>query len=395
VDQNGKADALTVELLNEFDIYSDELAQHMPEVLAYARTQCPVIETASGYSVITRYDDVRRVLSDPGTFSSAWGVPRGKMEPPIVIDPPDHRDYRTFLNRFFSFKALEPNEERIRALANRAIDVWIGRGEVDFMREFADPYTASVLGNIILGDSDAAKWTGQLQTGMEHQGVAGDFDGVFSLAREVARRKLEEERTNPTRSDSIVKAIVEARVADRPLSQEEQEGTLVTLFLGGLDTTKATLTGIMLYIAQHPEAEERLRSVHWNDPALNEAIRILSPVPNFGRVCTRDVSVGGHQFSEGDKLLVNFWSANHDETAFANADEWDFDRDARGHVGFGYGIHRCIGTQLARLQIAIALQELFRRISSVRLSNPDISYSAGLSRYPRGVRLEFDSREGV
>ena len=95
--------------------------------------------------VLTRYDDIKAALSDPETFSSSWGAPRIEMKPPIAVDPPTHRDYRLLLNRFFSFRSLEPHEDRIREIANRQIDRWIDRGEVEFVHEFGAPYTAMVL----------------------------------------------------------------------------------------------------------------------------------------------------------------------------------------------------------------------------------------------------------
>jgi cytochrome P450 len=383
------------ELVNDFDIFSDELAQHLPETLAYARRQCPVIHTEAdgGYSVITRYEDVRQVLGDPKTFSSAWGVPRGKINPPIIVDPPDHRDYRMLLNRFFSYKALEPHEARIRALANRAIDVWVDRSEVEFVREFADPFTASVLGEVIFNDLEASEWTHQIQVKMEEESSRGDIEGAHDIGRQVARRKLEEERSSKEETrDSIVKAISNATVGGRPLSQEEQEGTLITLFAGGLDTTKATLSGILLHVARDPQLEDHVRNLHWTDPALDEFIRDLAPVLQFGRVVTRETSVGGRRFFPGDKILVHFWSANHDESVFENAGSLELERDAKLHVGFGFGIHRCIGSQLARIQIAMGLQELFRRITNVQLVKDAVTYSSGLARFPRSLELRFERR---
>lgn len=373
-----------------YSIYDDEIAQRLGQFYAAARQQCPIISTDAdgGYSILTRYDDIKTALADPQTFSSSWGVPNGKKEPPIIVDPPTHRDYRLLLNRFFSYRSLEPQQARIREIANRRIDTWIDKGEVEFVREFAGSFTATVLAEIIFNDTDSS-WTYELQKMMEDVATKGDHVSSYALARQVAKDKIEARLASGVRKDDVLDAVLHGTIEDRPLTQAEREGTLITLFGGGLDTTKASLTGIMLHTARVPELEDRLRNINWEDPTLDEFIRELSPVSGFGRIATTDTRLGGYDIAAGTKFMISFFSANHDETKFPNPDQLDFNRDSK-HVGFGYGIHRCIGMQLAKLQIGIGLQELFKRITNVRLADDEIVYCAGLPRFVRNLRLSFD-----
>jgi cytochrome P450 len=381
----------TNEDFEHFNIYDEEVAQRLGQFYETARHQCPIISTDSdgGYSILTRYDDVKTALGDPETFSSSWGVPNGKMEPPIIVDPPTHRDYRLLLNRFFSYRSLEAHQARIREIANRQIDKWIDKGEVEFVHEFADPYTATVLAEIIFNDTDSS-WTQEIQTALEENATKGDHATTFGLARVVAKEKMAARLASGERKDDVLDALLYGTIEDRPLTQEEREGTLITLFGGGLDTTKASLTGITLHTARAPELEDRIRDINWEDPTLDEFIRELSPVSNFGRIATTDTKLGGYDIAAGTKFMVSFFSANHDETKFPNPNELDFSRDSKQHVGFGYGIHRCIGSQLAKLQIGIGLQELFKRITNVRLADDEIVYCAGLPRFVKNLRITFD-----
>jgi cytochrome P450 len=384
----------TGEDFDHHSIYDEEVAQRLGQFYETARQQCPIINTDAdgGYSILTRFDDVKEALGDPKTFSSSWGVPKGKMEPPITVDPPTHRDYRLLLNRFFSYRSLEPHQARIREIANRHIDQWIDKDEVEFLAEFADPFTAVVLAEVIFNDTDSS-WTYEVQK-IHENSTKGDYKPYHDFTRQVANDKMDARLASGVRKDDVLDAILHGTIEGRPLTQEEREGTLMTLFGGGLDTTRASLTGIMLHTARAPELEDRLRNINWEDPTLDEFVRELSPVAHFGRIATTDTELGDHEFAAGTKFVVSFFSANHDETKFPNPNELDFDRDAKQHVGFGYGIHRCIGMQLAKLQIGIGLQELFKRITNVRLIDDEIVYCAGLPRVPKHLRLAFDRVPG-
>jgi cytochrome P450 len=284
---------------------------------------------------------------------------------------------------------LEPHEARIREIANRQIDPWIERGDVEFVHEFADPFTATVLAEIIFNETDSS-WTRELQSSFEEHATKGDITATFELARKVAVAKMERRVESGEEKDDILNAVLHGTIDGRPLTREEREGTLITLFGGGLDTTKASLTGIMLHLTKDPALEDRLRVINWTDDSIDEFVRELSPVAYFGRIATDAVQIGDNEFARGTRFLISYYSANHDETEFTDPDSLDFARDARRHVGFGYGIHRCLGMQLGKLQIAIGLQELFKRITNVRIAQDEVVYCAGLPRFPENLRLSFD-----
>jgi cytochrome P450 len=381
------------EMIARFDIFSEEVAANFGEIFKFARENCPVIhaEVDGGYYVPTRYDDIKCVLSDAETFSSAWGTPRGALEPPINIDGAAHRDYRMLLNRFFSYRVLELQADQIRGIANGFIDQWANEGHVEFMSGFASGFTASVLSNVIFNDPDSS-WTSEPQRLQGEVAPSGGLEQVFDATRAVARQRLEERLESDEEYDDVMSAVINGTIDGRPLRRDEQIGTLCTLFLGGLNTTRALLGGTMQHVARRPELEDLVRSIHWSDKSVDEFVREISPVAYLGRVVTKPTELGGVSLEPGDHLMIPYSSANHDESVFGNEPEvLSFDRDKNPHVGFGHGVHRCIGLPLARVNFAIAMQQIFDRITNVRLEAEPV-HTAGLSHGPHELFISFDLR---
>jgi cytochrome P450 len=382
------------EAIEHFDIFSEEVGDYPAEIFGHARQACPVIhaEVDGGYYIFTRYQDGKAILSDPKTFpNGGWGTPRGKFEPPISVDGDEHRDYRMLLNRFFSYRALEPHQAQIRKIAAGLVDSWVDRGRVDFMSEFASPYTATVVSNVVFNDPDAS-WSIEPQRLQSEVAPAGGVRQVFETTAIVAQQKLDERRASGESIDDPISALIEGKILGRPLTESERVGTLSTLFLGGLNTTRGLLGGTMHHIARNPALEEVVRNVHWLDDAVDEFVRDLSPVTYMSRVVTKPTQVGSVALQPGDHLLVSSISVNHDESVFGD-DPYtlDIERDKNPHLGFGYGVHRCLGLTLARLQFAVGMQEVFKRITNVRLVR-DVQYTAGIARVPATVEIAFDRR---
>jgi len=187
---------------------------------------------------------------------------------------------------------------------------------------------------------------------------------------------------------------VSGNVQGRPLTEDEKLGMLLNLFLGGLDTTRAAIASIVGNLVQNPGLEQRLRNPDWVKSDLDEFLRFDSVVTALGRQVTGDTELGGTQLHEGDRVLVHYYSANHDSARFAGPDRLDFARDSNPHVAFGVGVHRCLGSNLARLQIRIAFDELLARVENIRLTDPDVEirYLPGPSRMPVSMRVSFDKR---
>jgi cytochrome P450 len=148
-----------------------------------------------------------------------------------------------------------------------------------------------------------------------------------------------------------------------------------------------------MHIAMQPELEGRVRDPHWVRNDMDEFIRLTSPVATFGRVATLDTEIAGCPINKGERILVRFDSANRDEEKFPHADQLQFDPPRGGTAGFGLGIHRCIGMHLARVEIAIAFEELLARITNLKLdADPAaLTWAPGIANYPDRVPLTFDT----
>ena len=382
-------------ILAEYDLHADETADMTDGLFEYARSKCPVPHSSAhgGFYLVTRYDDVRAVLTNDAVFSSASGkmVPpiQPVMMPPIDFDPPLQSEYRRLLNKYFSKAGLAKTEGAIRAIARQLVDGFIESGRIDVLEDYATPLTSATLTRVILNIDDE-KLTRTAVHRVEAIGAHNEPDAWRDLTGFLLGLLAAHQ---PGPDDNVFQAIVSGRVEGRPLTEDEKLGMLLNLFLGGLDTTRAAITSIVGDLVQNPGLEQRLRDSDWVAHDLDEFLRFDSVVTALARRVTRDTELGGTQLHAGDWVLAHYYSANHDSARFDGPDQLDFTRDSNPHVAFGVGVHRCLGSNLARLQIRVAFDELLSRVENLRADDPDfeVRHLPGASRRPVfSTRVRFD-----
>jgi cytochrome P450 len=384
--------------LDHFDYASSEVAAHMHEVLGQMRVRCPVTHSDqyAGHWVVTGYADVLRVAQDWRTFSSAKGVGLSEATPvvppiPEWSDPPIQREYKRLINAFFTPAVVSDYEGPIRQLAIRLIDDFIERGHCEFMTEFARPFPGlAFFDQVLHAPADQIAEINEMSTAAatpNHPKGREAWEGMFRWITEfVANRRRE-----PPRHD-VVDAILTAQIEERPITEEEVYGLIQLLILGGLDTTAGALGQFAIRFAHQPEIPETLRRRPDLIPAaVEELLRLDGPFVFIGRLVTADTDIAGSRIREGERVLISWASANRDAQEFPNPEAFDLSRPANRHLAFGAGPHRCAGSNFARLNLRIALEELVGRLHDIALTagQEPISYHSAFNRAPHRVPLRF------
>ncbi len=327
---------------------------------------------------VAKHIDIEYVLQNPALFSSDFLPPEVAPFPmiPENVDPPEHRKYRRLLDPLFGPKPMKQLEPDITRRANELIDRFIERGECDFAQEFAVPLPCGVFLDLMGLPSDELDFFLQLKHDFLHgQEVSNEFLlDAKERANERFRRLIAERRRDP-RHD-LLTHLVNAQIESQPLTEEELLGICHLMVVAGLDTVTDSLTCFFAWLAGHPAQRRRVAE----DPAIipaaiEELLRFESPVPFVPRIVTEDLELSGCPLNAGNQIVCLLGSANTDERVHAAADVVDFDREVNRHFGFGGGIHRCLGSHLARIELRIALGEWHRRIPEYRI--------------PDGVDLEY------
>ena len=392
---------------HHFDHIAPELAQNLNETLAYMREHHPVARSQAygGFWVITRYEDVLRVAQDWRTFSSAHGVsvPDTKMVVKAIpehLDPPLHREYKRLINAWFTPAVVAAYEAPTRALVNQLLDQVIEAGECDFMAALARPFPGLAFFELVLNaPSDRVAELNEMATAASiptNPDRGASWRTMYQwIAEFVAAR-----RAQPPKGD-VVDAVIAAEIEGRPIADDEIIGVIQLLILGGLDTTAGALGQFLIRFCQEPELADLLRREPERIPdAVEELLRAEPPFIAIARTAMADVEIGGHQIRQGDKVLIYWASANRDEAEFACPAHVDLDRESNRHLAFGAGPHRCAGSNLARLNLKVALEEVLRRLHDVRLAGDgdgaDIHFHSVLNRAPLAVPITFTPgpREG-
>jgi cytochrome P450 len=311
--------------------------------------------------------------------------------PPLTVDPPVQTEYRRQLNPFLSRSFLSRYEPVVRRIASDALDKLVPLGRMEFMHDFAIPVTSANLARVILDDDNRARIDRAIDVATQISSV-GTPEAFFEM-QEIAKELLTERAASHSDRQDVLSAIVNGSVAGRPLTMEEQIGATTILFTGGLDTTKAAMGNIVHRLTADPSLEARLRNPDWVRTDLDEFLRVDSPIMFMARTVTRDTEINGCPLKPGDRVAIHFAAANRDPDRFPEPDELRFDRGRNPHAAFGLGVHRCIGLHFARLQIQIAFEELFARVTNLRVpAGEHVEVATGVVLSPERLPIEFDAR---
>ena len=320
---------------------------------------------------------VDETLRNPGVFSSADLVDQGNVRPliPLAVDPPAHVRYRRLLDPLFAPRQIDRLEDDIAMRVNHFIDRFADRGSCNFTAEFAELFPSSVFLGMMGLDWEELDTLVGLRDGILRPGTPDSTPADRTrIQKETAQRvyayfdAVLEERTAAPRDD-ILSLLTTAVAGGERLTREEMLDICFVLLTAGLDTVTDSLTCFWAYLAQHPDHQRQLVEQPDVIPAaVEELLRWESPVPAVIRWAREDHNVGEHPIAAGHLVMANLSSANLDPEQYADPLDVRFDRDANPHLAFGGGIHRCLGSHLARRELRVALREWHRRIPTYSLA---------------------------
>ncbi len=366
-----------------------DIAGPPQEMYRFLRDHMPVLEIESDLMTgksVALHDDVMFVLQHPEIFSSLGGAEIGQVRPliPLEIDPPEHLKFRKLLDPLFAPRRVAELESSTRALVGSLIDEVIDDGACNFHYSVAEPLPSQVFLTMFGLPVERTKEFIELKDGIIRPPVETIEEGVAYRERtgrriyEVLQEAIDERKARP--ENDFISQFLQAEVEGHRLTEEDVLDIGYLFFLAGLDTVTASLDCMLTFLAQHPEQQQRLVDHPEDVPAaVEELLRWESPVAGVVRVAAQDTELSGCPIHAGDKVSVSLGSANTDERFWADADTVDFDREINKHIAFGGGVHRCLGSHLARMELRVGLEEWHRRIPSYRLK-PGVTpeYTMGL-----------------
>ena len=383
----------------DFDHVDPGYAARAPEIWDELRGECPVAHSDryGGTWLPVRHEDVCAIAKDTDTFSSNGVVvndgrpeipPPVGFAPPITSDPPFHRIAREFLLPAFAPKPIEAKREATRQTCRELLDdlladVEAGRTDiVDAALSYTQHIPVRVIADMLgVPRSDGDQFRIFIHRIMEQPGTEERVeyeDSIdFYLDTLIAARAEEPQ-------DDLISRMTHATIEGHRLEHEHVRGTCGLLIIAGVDTTWSAIGASLWHMAQHPEDRRR-----WiEDPevrpfAVEEFLRFYAPV-TMARLVAEDTEFAGRSMRADDWVLLPFPAANRDPEAFEDAGEFVIDRLRNRHVAFGLGIHRCLGSNLARMELTVALEEWMERVPHFELADPaGVTWSTGQIRGPR------------
>jgi 4-methoxybenzoate monooxygenase (O-demethylating) len=328
---------------------------------------------------VARYDDVRDMLMDWGSYTSARGVGIADFAkekpwrlPSLLLetDPPLHDRTRKLMDKVLSPAAVRGLREAFAAAAETLIDDLLARGSFDAVRDLAEAYPLTVFPDAVGMPAENRRFL--LPYGNMVFNSFGPRNALFEAAVTDAEPVLAWVQAQSKRdalSSTGFGAAIHAAVDEGDFTTAEAEVLVRSLLTAGVDTTVNGLCAAVYCLARFPAAFAQLRA----DPSLaraafEEAVRLESPVQTFFRTSTCDVAIGGETVPEGSKVLMFLGAANRDPRRWDRPDEYDINRRNAGHVGFGTGIHGCVGAVLARLEGEVVLGAMARKVASIEIA---------------------------
>ncbi|QKG20991.1 cytochrome P450 [Actinomadura verrucosospora] len=387
----------------------------------FPELKLPFVKAGAGYYALTRHADVVEASRTPQVFSSEpcsnsiADLPRflaryfGSM---INMDDPRHAKIRRIVSRAFTPRILEKMEADLQRSATRIVDDLLAEGSADFVTDVAARLPLQVIcdmmgipepvrpmvydrTNLILGLGDPEYMGGKnyARDGITRMGALYGLLKVLAAGYELnhlAMKLARQRRRNP--GDDLVSALISANVDGESLTDQEIGSFFILLVVAGNETTRNAMSHGLKLLTDNPEQRALLlEDFDAHIPgAVEEIVRMATPVIQFRRTLTRDHEMNGHEYKAGDKVLLFYNSANRDEAVFENPDAFDITRSPNPHVGFGGpGPHFCLGANLARREITVMYRELFTRVPRIRATGePDRLFSSfinGIKHLPCAV----------
>ncbi len=392
----------------DFDVMDPQYLADPFRIWDELRSTCPIPHTNRRKSswMPLRYEDVTAIAHDIEHFSSQKVAvipgdededPNAEYEgpnleyglPPISSDPPLHTWTRRLLLPWFSHKRVDGYEQMTRDLCRSLLDGFADSGHADGAADYAQQIPVRVIARILGVPADMADtFTGWVRDVLEfaddperrQRGAEGLLYFFVS--------ELEQRRNNP--GDDLLSELLQTEVDGQAVDDGIVLGMAALVLIAGVDTTWSGIGSSLWHLATHPEDRKRLvAETELMPTALEELLRAYSPV-TMAREVTEDYEYAGCPMKAGDKVLMNFPAANRDPEAFDEPDVVQLDRAHNRHVAFGSGIHRCAGSNLARMELRVALEEWLARIPDFSLAEGEtISWAGGQVRGPRVLPVVF------
>jgi cytochrome P450 len=364
------------------DIESTEHARSWEKKLGSLRAESPVAWSTElgGFWAITRYRDVVAVAQDDATFTSGKTVDplTGAIDGGIALPPmpiprvvPDETDrgewegFRHVLNPRVGPRVAREFRGRALYFANALIDRAIERGEMDFVQDYTSPLTALVTMDLVgFPLNEWRDFADPLHMLVFLEKASPEFPAAVAAMQAIDRRIDEEiERCRAEPTDSLIGHLVAARIAGAPMRHEDMHQMVFNVLSGGVDTTTALTSNTLIYLHRHHAERAKLIA----DPSLlpaarEEFVRFFSPVHGTARTVRAETSLGGQVLSPGERVFLFWASANRDSEIFDQPDIIDITRAANRHVGFGAGIHRCVGSFVARMMFDVMVEAVLERL---------------------------------
>jgi cytochrome P450 len=377
------------------ELMSPELARDPQPAYQMLHESSPVMRLDGVGVIVSTRSGVDEVLRQPDVFASSTAHDLKAKRPliPLQIDPPEHRKYRRILDPLFAPLRMRALEGSVAELVNALVDAFADDDEIDFTRQFSLPFPSQVFltmfglpmeelprflamkDGVIRPDHVTGHPFGHPETEAHQRETA---DSIYAYFESV----LDERAAEPASEgrDDLLSHFLHVEVDGERLTREDMVDICFLFLIAGLDTVSASLDCFFGYLAAHPEARRKLVDDPGSIPAVvEELLRWQTPVMGVARVATQDAEVGGCPVTAGEQVMAILGAANVDEAEFPDAGELRWDREANRHLAFGGGIHRCLGSHLARMELRVALREWHRRIPDYCIKpGVELDYTPGI-----------------
>jgi cytochrome P450 len=366
------------------------------------RQRCPIAHTGrfGGGWLPTRYEDVAAIAYDTERFSSRsiimgnFRPPRDIApvggSPPISSDPPFHQHARKLLLPAFTKTAVGRQEPTTRALCHELIDTFEGQDVVDAARDYAQHIPVRVIAAMLgFPPEDGPQFREFVEDLLEGINLPPD-ERIERVGRlfEYLLAQVHDHLDRPR--EDLTSYLIDAELFGHKLQADHVVGTMALLLIAGIDTTWSAIGSSLWHLAKNPADRRRLAAEPGLLPvAMEEFLRAYAPV-TMARLVKEDMHWHGVDLKAEDWILLSFPAANRDPAQFDRAGEVVIDREANRHAAFGLGIHRCLGSHLARMELRVALETWLSRIGEFTLDDPAaVTWSAGQIRGPRTLPLRL------